>query len=577
MSGKVDRSGGMITVNGEEEQLSEFGNVIGFVPQEDIMMRELTVEENVTHSALMPLPTNWSHEKKLARVDEILESLEIQHICDSVVGDENKRGISGGQRKHVNIAMEMVTKPSLCCLDQPTSGLDSTTSYTVVNSLKDMAHAGANVITVLHQPKYEVFELFDNVLLLGKGGMTVYYGPTSDLEAYFEKRKSPCPQRANPADYYMDVLSGVIPHPNREDWKREDLFEEWMTAPENPDCISAEEAAMLMEEVISADEEAEGSADKKGWFCGKCCGSVMNELKMLFNHLVKGALHDKTGRMTPGDWGQFKLLFKRTFIQRVRSPWATAINLFLLILAGSVIPSLIGDDVNLYVGIPLSLNMTNPGQDAYLRRNVTAVDGIAGLMLTVYFFLLIVSCLSVNVFGQERAVFFRETAVGQRVTSYWAAKTFESLLWIPVFTSAFVLLGYASPSWLLQSLSAYWTFTFLTLVGFYGFGMLASIVTGPRSAALLALVLGILVITMFSGTVTAYGDQSKGAQIISNFWFLFWVTHGLSSEEYKQYDDRFNVTQLNDQTPLMDLQCMKYARLIFHRAITLFLQTSQLH
>ena len=123
MSGKIDRTGGTLKVNGVETEWTRFRNVIGFVPQEDIMLRELTVEENVTHSALMRLPTGWSHEKKLARVDEVLESLEIDHIRDYVVGDEKRRGISGGERKRVNIAMEMVTKPSLLCLDEPTSGL----------------------------------------------------------------------------------------------------------------------------------------------------------------------------------------------------------------------------------------------------------------------------------------------------------------------------------------------------------------------------------------------------------------------------------------------------------------------
>jgi len=551
MSGKVDRTGGMITVNAEEAQLSEFRNVIGFVPQEDIMMRDLTVEENVTHSALMRLPTNWTREKKMARVDEVLESLEIDHIRDSVVGDENRRGISGGQRKRVNIAMEMVVKPSLCCLDEPTSGLDSTTSFTVMNSLRDMARAGANVITVLHQPKYEVFELFDNVLLLGKGGMTVYYGPTSGLEAYFEKRGFPCPPRANPADYYMDVLSGIIPHADNDDWKREDLFEEWMTAEENADRISDEDAAKIMEEVNSADRESEGSADesKSRFFLFRWCGGLMKELKMVFNHVVKSGRPDKTGRKTPGDLGQFKLLFKRAALQRVRSPWGTVLNIILMIIAGSIIPSLVPEDANLYVGIPTGINSTNEGQDAYLRQNVSPIDEIPGILLNVYFFLLIVSCLSVNIFGPERVVFFRETAAGQHVTSYWAAKTLETLLWLPVFTCAFVVLGYSSPAWLIQSLAVYWTFLFLTLVGFYGFGMLASILVGAGSAALLALVFGIIVIVGFSGSVNAYGDLNSGGQKFSNFWFLFWATQGLSSEEYSQYEDRFNVTRLNEQTP----------------------------
>ena len=99
-----------------------------------------------------------------------------------------------------------------------------------------------------------MFELFDNVLHLGNEGMTVYYGPTSGMEDYLAKLGFTCPPRANPTDFYMDVLSSIILHPDKEDWKREDLFADWMTAEENnPDRISAEEAAKITEELNSED------------------------------------------------------------------------------------------------------------------------------------------------------------------------------------------------------------------------------------------------------------------------------------------------------------------------------------
>ncbi|KAL7558424.1 hypothetical protein ACA910_015766 [Epithemia clementina (nom. ined.)] len=554
MSGKVDRTGGKLRVNGEEANLTEFRRVIGFVPQEDIMMRELTVEENVAHSALMRLPVEWSYQKKMERVDEILESLEIDHVRDSVVGDEKRRGISGGQRKRVNIAMEMVVKPSLLCLDEPTSGLDSTTSYTVVNSLKEMARAGANVITVLHQPKYEVFQLFDNVLLLGKGGMTVYYGPTSGMASYFSKRGFPCPAFSNPADFYMDVLSGIIPHPDNPKWDKEDLFEEWMCADENPDSISRIDAQKTMEEIRAEDsqtKEADAAEDRRErrLLIGKLCSVIYTELKMVIHHLGSNVGPDHTGRKTPGTFTQFYLLFKRANLQRLRSPFATVLNIILMFLAGAVIPSLVSDDENLYVGIPKTLEGGTEAQQAYMRENVKPVDAIPGIMLNVYLFLLIVSCLSVNVYGPERVVFFRETAVGQSVFSYWAAKSLDAILWLPIYTCAFVLLGYSGQAWLIQPLRSYWFFLFLDLVGFYGFGMLASLLVGAGSAALLALVFGIIVIVGFSGAVTAYGDQSSGGQTFTTFWFLFWSTQGLSAKEYEQFTYAFNVTQLNDETP----------------------------
>ena len=115
---------------------------------------------------------------------------------------------------------------------------DSTASFTVIRSLKDMVASGANIVSVIHQPKHEVFALFDEVLLLGQGGMTVYYGPTAGMSEYFERRGFPCPAKANPADFYMDVLTGIVPHSTNIDFKKEDLFEAWMVADENPDRMS---------------------------------------------------------------------------------------------------------------------------------------------------------------------------------------------------------------------------------------------------------------------------------------------------------------------------------------------------
>lgn len=232
-----------------------------------------------------------------------------------------------------------------------------------------MARAGANVITVLHQPKYEVFELFDNVLLLGKGGMVVYYGPTSGMEDYFSKRGFPCPPKLNPADYYMDVLSGIIPHENNDEWKKEDLFEEWMTAEENPDRMSQEEAASIMAEVNSS-ADSEGKPVKKKIFFVRWAVGFGKEVVALWKHLFGQARGNRTGRTTPGVFSQFVLLFKRAALQRLRTPFGTSLNIFLMFIAGAVLPNLVSSDQILYKGIPLTLGdeEDNIGEAAYLKQ-----------------------------------------------------------------------------------------------------------------------------------------------------------------------------------------------------------------
>ena len=176
-------------INGEERELNSISNLVGFVPQDDVMHRELTVRETLKYyarlrnrkTALRP----WGHREIERRVQDVIEVLGIGHIVDSPIGDEAKRGISGGQRKRVNVGMEMVADPSLLFLDEPTSGLDSTTSYELVTALSNLALKGVNVIAVLHQPSFQLYEQFQNVLLLGAGGRTVYLGPANGALGYF--------------------------------------------------------------------------------------------------------------------------------------------------------------------------------------------------------------------------------------------------------------------------------------------------------------------------------------------------------------------------------------------------------
>ena len=144
---------GQILISGKERPLSDFKRVVGFVPQEDIMMRDLTVKENIWFSAQTRLPSNWTTKRKKQYRDATIEVLGLREIRHSPIGDENTRGISGGQRKRVNIALEMVADPLVLFLDEPTSGLDSTSSMEVCSALRKIADIGITVVTVLHQPR----------------------------------------------------------------------------------------------------------------------------------------------------------------------------------------------------------------------------------------------------------------------------------------------------------------------------------------------------------------------------------------------------------------------------------------
>lgn len=153
------KSSGKLLINGQLETIQNYSDLVGFVPQDDIMHGTFTVKETLRMYAALRLPRTMSAAQRLLVVMDVLKVLDLTRVQHSIIGDAENRGISGGQRKRVNIGMEMVCDPSLLFLDEPTSGLDSTTSFAVVAALKAMSRRGANVIVVLHQPSYQIFEV----------------------------------------------------------------------------------------------------------------------------------------------------------------------------------------------------------------------------------------------------------------------------------------------------------------------------------------------------------------------------------------------------------------------------------
>ncbi|XP_022841624.1 putative white-brown complex homolog protein 30 isoform X3 [Olea europaea var. sylvestris] len=144
---------GSILVNGKPDSIHCYKKITGFVPQDDIVHGNLTVEENLRFSARCRLSADMPKPDKVLVVERVIESLGLQLVRDSLVGTVEKRGISGGQRKRVNVGLEMVMEPSLLILDEPTSGLDSASSNLLLRALRREALEGVNICMVLHQPR----------------------------------------------------------------------------------------------------------------------------------------------------------------------------------------------------------------------------------------------------------------------------------------------------------------------------------------------------------------------------------------------------------------------------------------
>jgi ABC-type multidrug transport system ATPase subunit/ABC-type multidrug transport system permease subunit len=202
---------GNFYVNGEKVDDTSFKNVVGFVDQEDTMLPTLTVHETILTSALLRLPRGMGRAAKEQRVYEVEKQLGILPIRDSLIGSEagNGRGISGGEKRRVGIACELVTSPSILFLDEPTSGLDAYNAFNVIECLVTLAKTyKRTVIFTIHQPRSNIVALFDQLILLAKG-KTVYSGEFSECQSYFDRIGYSCPPGFNIADYLVDLTMHV--------------------------------------------------------------------------------------------------------------------------------------------------------------------------------------------------------------------------------------------------------------------------------------------------------------------------------------------------------------------------------
>ncbi|KAI8912448.1 hypothetical protein EDD86DRAFT_223811 [Gorgonomyces haynaldii] len=188
----------------------KFRSLCGFVNQEDTLLSTMTVREAIAFSAKLRLPDNMTWAQKMERVDQIITKLGLDHIKHSRIGDSVTRGISGGEKRRVSIGIELVTNPCVLFLDEPTSGLDSYNATQVMQTLTHLAHKEKKtVIFTVHQPRSDVFAMFDQVLLLSRGQM-VFYGTPKEAKQHCLDENVPCPDGYNMADHLLDLASGSV-------------------------------------------------------------------------------------------------------------------------------------------------------------------------------------------------------------------------------------------------------------------------------------------------------------------------------------------------------------------------------
>ncbi|KAK0462088.1 P-loop containing nucleoside triphosphate hydrolase protein [Desarmillaria tabescens] len=192
-----------------------------YVMQDDAaLLPYLTVRETLRFAAGLRLPSWMSKEEKRQKADEVMHKMGLKDCADTLVGTELSKGISGGEKRRVSIAIQVLTEPQVLMLDEPTSGLDVFTAASIMDVLRQLAEEGRTIITTLHQSSSELFRHFGNVLLLTKGGRVAYSGPACDMLEYMASVGFKCPSTMNPADFALDVVSVDLREAEQEELSR---------------------------------------------------------------------------------------------------------------------------------------------------------------------------------------------------------------------------------------------------------------------------------------------------------------------------------------------------------------------
>ncbi|KAM5579194.1 ABC transporter G family member 24-like [Rosa sericea] len=509
---------GLILINGKNESIHSYKRILGFVPQDDIVHGNLTVEENLWFSAKCRLSADLSKADEFLVIERVIESLGLQTVRNSLVGTVEKRGISGGQRKRVNVGVEMVMEPSLLILDEPTSGLDSASSQLLLRALRWEALEGVNICMVVHQPSYALFKMFDDLVLLAKGGLTVYHGSAEKVEEYFAGLGINVPDRINPPDYFIDILEGIVTTERSSSVNYKELPIRWMlhkgySVP--PDmwhstaglALSSTGGNSIDETNIAAAEMEEPSFSASLWKYIKTnmelhCDSIwLNFLKS----------NDLSKRRTPGVLQQYRYFLCRVSKQRLREARIQAVDYLILLLAGACLGSLAKvSDLNF---------------------------GALGYTYTVIAVSLLCKIAALRSFSLDRLHYWREAASGMSSLAHFLAKDtvdhFNTVIKPLVYLSMFYF--FTDPR---SSLADNYIVLLCLVYCVTGIAYALAIFFDQGAAQLLSVLLPVVL------TLTATQPQdSEILKILANFCYPKWALEAFVIANAESYSGVWLITR----------------------------------
>ncbi|XP_070548164.1 protein white-like [Ptychodera flava] len=414
---------GNILTNGEPADDSITSDM-AYVQQEDMFLSTLTVREHLQFQAMLRMDREITGKERHERVEEVIGELGLTDCASTRIGEAGTaNGISGGERKRLSLAAEILTDPPILICDEPTTGLDKFMAEVVASKLSDLSTSGHTIICSIHQPSSEIFQHLDNILMLCEG-RCAYMGPRDELVEYFSGIGYNCPETYNPADYFIEKLS---------------------TDPDIPDtdiqqticnCFDQSKYYNKVQEVLH-DQMFKGRTQRK---------SIMKKLKSVTESTYKNS------------WlTQFVALLWRCAIRTMRDRGLLKVRFYSALV------------MSLFIGLAYF-------QIPYSQSGVRSIQGMLAMM--IYLVGMDSFWQTIRSIQPEAVLFFREHSSGMyRTDAYFLAK---SLMEIPICLIVAILGGSISywMTGLNPEIERFFTYLFLLLL--LGLPPLHSVLRCPR-------------------------------------------------------------------------------------------------
>ncbi|THF96950.1 ABC transporter G family member 25 [Camellia sinensis] len=391
----------------------------GFVTQDDVLYPHLTVRETLVFCSILRLPNTLSKNEKITMAESVISELGLTKCENTIIGNSFIRGVSGGERKRVSIAHEMLINPSLLILDEPTSGLDSTAAYRLVERMGEMAEKGRRTVVMsVHQPSSRVYRMFESVLVLSEG-RCIYFGKGSEAMTYFHSLGFSPSFPMNPADFLLDLANGVC-HLEGVSEREKPNIKHSLVASYNTLLAPHVKSACMLDITTTAPEETLTNASHS---------HTSRECKRSF-------------RSSISTWfTQFTILFHRSLKER-RHEAFDSLRVFQVLFASLLAGSM------------------------WWHSDVRNIEDRLGLLFffTVFWGVL-PSFNAVFAFPQERAIFMKERASGMyTLSSYFMARIVGDLPMELILPTIFITIAYWMAS-LKPEMGAF-LLTLLVLLGY---------------------------------------------------------------------------------------------------------------